>query len=99
MPLSNNNERVFPYSASLTLVRYDIQYEDMDGIPAVGVQILYHASLNFTGSQVNVSAIRSMFVRTEDFIGDLAVVRQTQHSAGVIGFQASGKLNRLTRSI
>ena len=71
----------------------------MDGILAVGVEILYHASLNFTGSKVNVSVIRSMFVRTVDFMSDSAVIRQTQHCAGVIGFQASGKLNSSTRSI
>ena len=69
----------------------------MDGILAVGVEILYCASLNFTGSQINVSVICSMFVRTIDFIGDSAIIRQTQHCAGVIGFQASGKLVRLDR--
>ena len=41
----------------------------------------------------------SMFERTVDFIGNSGVVRQTQHSTGIIVFQTSGKLNRLIRSI
>ena len=92
MPLNSNKVQVIPDSASVILVPYELPYINFGNL-LVGLPILYRASL-ITGSQVNVEAIRSMFIRNVLIIGNTHVIQKTQNSAGVIGFQASGKLNR-----
>lgn len=64
-----------------------------DGEDQAGLPILYRASLNFTSTRVNITSIYSNFVRVVSSVGEIFVVQEVPSNAGVIGFQASGKLH------
>ena len=91
MPTGSVNVQVIPKTASVILVPYELPSRVINSGSDIGLPILYRASLNFTNSSVNITAIHSMFLRMLSVIGGASVILELQHSTGVIGFQNTGK--------